>query len=175
MITTRAARPPVAILFGMPPLRLPPAARWPGQGGFTLAGTITSLVLLATAAAVCVPLVARRLRQRAPAAEEAARRVDAAVTRSLESVGSLADAYAGTAAAALRSATIGRPAAAALPDGPVGVPLYPGEPWVGPLDPPLSPPRWGPRPFFWKPVFARPVPWYFYRHMPWRAGGRLRR
>jgi hypothetical protein len=154
-----------------PPWFLPSRIR--ALGGFTLAGAITSLALIAAAAAVCVPLVARRLRLRTPAAEEAARRVDSAVSRGLESVGALADAFA-SAAAAIRP-SVGGPVAASLPDGPIGVPIYPADPWEGPPTPPPGWAHWGLRPFFWKPIFPRPAPWYFYRHPPWKAGGRLRK
>ncbi len=157
----------------------PPATSRPTHShrheGFTLAGAITTLALLATAAAVCVPMVARRLRQRTPLAEETSRRVDAAMSRGLQTMGDLAEAYAGAAAAAIRPAAGREPAAASLPDGPVNFPIYPSNSWEGPLDPPLSFPRWGFRPLFWKPGFTRPAPWYLYRHPPWRAGGRLRK
>jgi hypothetical protein len=138
-------------------------------------GAITTLALLATAAAVCVPVVARRLRQRTPLAEETARRVDSAVSRGLQSMGDLAEAYAGAAVEAVRPVAGGSPPAASLPDGPVNFPNYSADSWEGPLDPPLSIPRWGFRPLFWKPVFTRPAPWYFYRRPPWRVGGRLRK
>ncbi len=160
----------------MPPQLPSRPARFCRQEGFSLAGAITTLAVLATAAAVCVPVVARRLRQRAPQAEETARRVDSAVSRGLQSVGDLAEAYAGAAAAAVRPAAGGAtPVAAAVPDGPVNLPIYAANSWEGPLDPPLSLPRWGLRPLFWKPGFTRPAPWSFYRRPPWRAGGRFRK
>ena len=135
--------------------------------GFTLVGGLASLALLATAVAVCVPLVVKRLRAHAPAADDAARRVEAAVTRSLESVGRLADSSGGLPD--LPAFPGVGPAAAALPDSPArpfGAPAI----WDGPVNTPCFPLPEESRRFFWKPFFTRPAPWYFYRRPPWRAG-----
>jgi hypothetical protein len=135
-------------------------------------GGLAGVALFAAAVAVCVPLVLKRLRAHAPAADETARRVEAAVTRGLGSVGALADAYRG-----------GLPwpggpdtPAAALPDAPPPrVPVHYLDPGDGPASPPFLPPPWEAPPVFWKPFYPRPAPWHFHRRPLWRAGGWRRR
>ena len=154
----------------MSPRLLPPAGEIFGRRGFTLAGSLASLALFAGAVAVCVPLVVKRLRTHAAAADETARRVEAAVTRGLASVGKLADAYDGLPAPAPSDLP-----AAALPDGPRRAPLPFPEPWDGPPSSPFVPPC-GEKPlFFGRPFFPRPGPWRFYARPLWRAGGGRRR
>ena len=154
----------------MPPSTLLSPDELSSRPGFTLVGALATLALLAAALAVGVPLVVKRLSARSPAAEAAAGRIESAVNRGLESVAALADSYGGTTAVwPARAAAAAR--AAALPDGPIRPPLVSSDAWDGPVNAPLFPPPWRLRPMFWQPLFARPAPWYFYRHPLWRAGG----
>jgi hypothetical protein len=133
-----------------------------------MVGGLASLALLAAAVAVCAPLVVKRLRAHAPAADEAARRVEAAVTQGLDSVGRLADAAGSSLAPPARVGSDRDAAVAALPDGPTRAPGFFPPAWCVPVDPVFLPPAWGGRSPFWKPFFPRPAPWYFHRHPLWR-------
>jgi hypothetical protein len=160
----------------MPPNPLPRHAVASGRGGFTLIGALASLALLAAAVAVCVPLVVKRLGAHTPAADDAARRVESAVTRGLASVGAMADSYSGgIPGLPLRADLAGPAVAASLPDGPIRGPAASFESGDGPMNPPPFPPPWRTQPLFWKPFFTRPAPWYFYRRPLWRTGGWRRR
>jgi hypothetical protein len=155
----------------MAPNHVLPSSTASGRGGFTLLGALGSVALLAAAVAVCVPLVIKRLGTHTPAADDAARRVEAAVTRGLASVGAMADGYGGglPGLPALPEAG-GEPVAAAVPDWPVRASPSSSDLGDGPVNPILFPSPWRRPPLFWRPLFPRPIRWYFYRRPLWRAG-----
>jgi hypothetical protein len=125
--------------------------------GFTLAGTLGSVAVVAAVMAVCAPIVVRRLRAHAQGVEQIVRRAEAAIDGSLNQAASLADATA-------RQMASGPPPAVVRDEG--------GGPWpAGPVDPLVpylgSPdradtfyfrPRWPWRenrpPLFWRPRFS---------------------
>jgi hypothetical protein len=144
------------------------------RGGFTVPGALTSLAILAAAVAFGAPWVVRRLRAHAPAMDEAARRLESAVTGGLDGAGALAEATAGKAASLVRADGSADPSEPPPSDGFINATIYPTHAWDGPVGPPLYPPLWKSPPAFWRPFFTRPAPWHFHRRPPWRAGIRRR-
>jgi hypothetical protein len=122
--------------------------------GFTLAGTLGSMAVVAAAMALCAPIVVRRLRVHAQGVETIVRRAEASIDGSLNQAVSLADATARQMASVPPLPAVREPGAGPWPAGPVD----PLVPYLGGADEgDCFRPRWPLRenrpPLFWRPRF----------------------
>jgi hypothetical protein len=123
--------------------------------GFTLAGTLGSMAVVAAVMAVCAPLVVRRIRAHAQSVEQIVRRAEASINGSLNQAASLADATARQMASVPPLSSVRDSGAEAGPAGPVD----PLVPYLGTADEWYHVrPRWPRRenrpPLFWRPRFS---------------------
>ena len=122
--------------------------------GFTLAGTLGSMAVVAAVMAVCAPIVVRRIRAHAQSVEQIVRRAEASIDGSLNQAASLADATARQMASLPPPSVVKEAGEAAWPAGPVD----PLAPYLGSADveygfPPGWPVRENRPPLFWRPRF----------------------
>jgi hypothetical protein len=138
--------------------------------GFTVAGALGGLAVIAAIVAICEPIVVRRFRAHAQRAEKSVGKAESAIAGSLGNVASLADSYARSLESALASAPVARDAESVWPAGPID-PLIPVDPDIADAGcRPRLPPAWKPPPPFWHPLFRRrPIEWRYWRRPPlWR-------
>ncbi len=142
--------------------------------GFTFVGALASLAFVGALAAVAVPLIARRVGPRAPAAAAMViQRVGTEVTQDLAHIGGVAALYASRLAASLPSPS--GPLPAALPDAEAERAPPPAPFWEIPAPPPTFFPRENPASRFWRFPWVGPPPGHRERWRPFgRQAGRRR-
>jgi hypothetical protein len=157
-----------------PPLAPPAPGPRGTAAGFTFVSALASLAFLGALAAVAVPLVARRLGPRAPAAAATViQRAGAEVTRDLEHIGTVAAAYAGQLAAKLPPPV--EPSPAAVPDAWAGRGPPPAIFWEIPAPPPFFFPPEAPPIRFWSSPWVWPPPGRWERRRAFGPRGHPRR
>ncbi len=127
--------------------------------GFTLAGTLGSMAVVAAVMAICAPIVVRRIRAHAQSVEKIVRRAEASFDGSLNQAASTIDATARQLASMPPPSAVRSEGEEAWPGGPVD----PLVPYLGAAEEgygfrPPWPLRENRPPLFWRPRFSPRLP-----------------